>query len=116
MSYSPKYSHRKEQYYLDLVLTVIPHEPCKVSSKDLAYNTGLPSRDIRYIIQKLRDNGHPICATPENGYWIARHSSDLNDTINKLQSHIQNTQDTLDALLEARKKLKEREGIEHDYR
>ena len=116
MSYSPKYSHKKQQYYLDLILTLIPHEPCKMSSTDLAYNTGLNSRDIRYIIQKLRDDGHPICATPENGYWIARYSSDLDGTISKLQSHIENTQTTLDALLEARKNLKKSEEAGYDYR
>ena len=109
MSYTPTYKHKNEKYYLDIILHSIPNEPCKVSSKDIAYNTGLNSRDVRYAIQKLRDDGYPICATPEDGYWIARYSQDLNDTISKLQSHINNSQDTLDALLNARDKLRREE-------
>lgn len=113
--YTPTYKHTKEKYYCEIILSMLPNEPCRINSRDLAANTGLKSRDVRFVIQKLRDAGHPICATPEKGYWIAQYSSDMNDTINKLKSHISNVQATLDALLEAQQKLKDNErGGYHD--
>ena len=109
--YNCSYKKKDENYLKELVLSQIPNEPCGVNSKDISSNINLCSRDVRLIIQKLRDDGHPICATPHDGYWVSRTSWDMDDTIRKMQSHINECSATLVALKTAQRKLKEREGI-----
>lgn len=54
---------------------------------------------------------YAICGTPNEGYWIAQTSFELNDTIAKMRSHIEQSTDTLDALIEAQKRLEIKEGL-----
>lgn len=110
MGYKGTFKKGNEQYLKEIVLSMIPDEPCGMSSANIAKNTGIKSRDVRYIIQLLRDNGKPICATPENGYWIARYSGDLDETLNKMKSHIENCQATYEALENCRRRMKRSEG------
>ena len=110
MGYKGTFKKGNEQYLKEIVLSMIPNEPCGMSSANIARNTGIKSRDVRYIIQLLRDNGNPICATPENGYWIARYSGDLDETLNKMKSHIENCQATYEALENCRRRMKRSEG------
>ena len=112
MSYTGKYKAKDEFYFKELILNCIPKEPNHMNSKQLAEYIGLNARDVRLLVQKLRDDGHPICSTPENGYWIARSSYDLNETIKKLQNHIDSCQMTLDALAGCQRKLRECENLE----
>lgn len=37
-------------------------------------------RRLRQCIEKLRDDGHPVCATPDEGYHHAANADDLNRT------------------------------------
>lgn len=37
-------------------------------------------RRLRQVIEQLRLDGHPICATPEAGYHLAADAQDLNRT------------------------------------
>lgn len=108
MAYSKKY--KDFDYMKNVVLSQIPCEPCGIHSKDIARNIGEKERDIRFIIQKLRDDGVAICATPQDGYWVARTSWDLNETINTMRNHILNCQDTLDALLQAQAEIERKEN------
>ena len=110
MGYKGTFKKGNEQYLKEIVFSMIPNEPCGMSSANIARNTGIKSRDVRYIIQLLRDNGNPICATPENGYWIARYSGDLDETLNKMKSHIENCQSTYEALENCRRRMKRGEG------
>ena len=105
-----KKNYKDLNFMQECVLRFIPNEPTGVHSKDIARNTGENERDIRYIIQTLRDNGVPICATPKDGYWIARTSLDLNETINTLRNHITNCQDTLKSLLDAKAEIERSEN------
>lgn len=105
-----KKNYKDLNYMQECVLRFIPTEPTGIHSEDIARNINEPERDIRYIIQTLRDNGIPICATPKDGYWIARSSWDLNETINKMRSHILNCQDTLQSLLDAKKEIERSEN------
>lgn len=109
MSYRGNYKKRDEKYLMEKVLSMIPDEHCGTSSKDIANVTGISSRDVRYIVQKLRDEGYPICATPAYGYWMARYSSEMNDTILKLQAHIDSCEDTLHSLKIAQNSLEDKE-------
>lgn len=105
-----RFTGKDAQYYNDLVLFTIPHEPNHVSSKDIADILGMTSREVRIVIQRLRDDGYAICATPEKGYWLARTSFDMNETLLKMKSHIDNCVDTYNSLIECRNNLKKLEG------
>ena len=110
MAYTGTYKAKDESYFKELLLNLIPTEPTHVNSKQLAEYAGLKSRDVRLLIQKLRDDGYPICATPENGYWMARTSWDMNDTMSKLKAHIKNSIDTYNSLVKSQNELKRKEG------
>ena len=110
MAYTGAYKQKDENYLKELVLGSIPDEPARLSSTKIADYIGLHARDIRLLVQKLRDDGYPICATPEHGYWMARTSCDMNDTMSKLKSHIKNSIDTYNSLVECQNALKRKEG------
>lgn len=109
--YTANYRKKDEKHLKEIVLSMLPDAPSGLNSRDISLNTGLASRDVRYVIQKLRDDGHPICATPEKGYWIAQYSWEMKETIDKLHSHMMNCMATVEVLEIARDKLKEKEGI-----
>lgn len=106
-----RFTGKDTQYYNDLVLSIIPNEPNNTSSKDIANILGMNSREVRIVIQRLRDDGYAICATPENGYWLARNSFDMNETLLKMKSHIVNCINTYNSLIECRNKLKMEEEM-----
>lgn len=104
-------SDKNIAYMKDCVLHSLPHEPIGIHQKDISSNTGFSTRDVRHIIQRLRDDGYAICGTPNDGYWITQTSFELNDTIAKMRSHIEQSKDTLNALIEAQKRLEIKEGL-----
>ena len=110
MAYTGTYRAKDEKYLKEVLLNFIPTAPNNIGSRQLAFYTGLKSRDVRLLIQKLRDDGYPICGTPYNGYWMARTSFDMNDTMSKLKAHIQNSIDTYNSLVESQNALKRKEG------
>ena len=110
MAYKGTYKANYESYFKELLLNYIPTEPTHMNSKQLAEYIGLNARDVRLLIQKLRDDGYPICATPKYGYWIAQTSWDMNDTLIKLKAHIKNSIDTYNSLVESQNELKRKEG------
>ena len=110
MAYTGKYKAKDESYFKELILNCIPKEPAHTNSKQLAEHIGLNARDVRLLVQKLRDDGYPICGTPYNGYWMARTSRDMDDTMIKLKSHIENSIDTYNSLVESQNALKRKEG------
>ena len=110
MAYTGTYKVNDESYFKELILNRIPKEPNHTNSKQLAEYIGLNARDVRLLIQKLRDDGYPICATPKDGYWMARTSFDMNDTMIQLKSHIQNSIDTYNSLVKCQNALKRKEG------
>lgn len=80
------------------IIYTIPDEPVGVSSKDIARNINLDSRDVRCMIQILRSEGYAICSSPRDGYWYARSSDELIKTISKLNAQIDTMQETKSAL------------------
>lgn len=110
MAYKGKYKAKDESYFKELILNCIPKEPNHTNSKQLSEYIGLNARDVRLLVQKLRDDGYPICATPEKGYWMARTSWDMDDTMSKLKSHIKNSIDTYNSLVQCQNELKRKEG------
>ena len=110
MAYKGAYREQDEKYLKELVLGCIVDEPTRLSSTKIADCLGLRARDVRLLVQKLRDDGYPICATPEKGYWIARTSCDMDDTMIKLKAHIKNSIDTYNSLVKSQNALKRKEG------
>ena len=110
MAYKGAYKAKDESYFKEQLLNYIPTKQTHTNSKQLAEYIGLNSRDVRLIIQKLRDDGYPICATPDQGYWMARTSWDMDDTMSKLKAHIQNSVDTYNSLAKSQNELKRKEG------
>ena len=43
-------------------------------------------RKVREAVEALRLAGHPICATPEDGYYLAQNDEELSSTIAFLRS------------------------------
>jgi hypothetical protein len=48
-------------------------------------NAGL-ERDLRHIVEDLRDQGHHICAHPRTGYFIAATAEELEATLKFLRA------------------------------
>lgn len=109
MGYIGAYKQKDENHLKEVILSLLPNEPSNVTSSSLSYATGLNRRDVRFIVQKLRDDEYPICSTPEKGYWIARTSFDMDETIKKLEAHIKSCQDTLECLSNAQRNLIKKE-------
>lgn len=57
-----------------------------ISVKQFAEQTGLLPRTIRTHISELREDGHAICGTPKDGYYIAETPEELEHTCEFLRS------------------------------
>ena len=91
------------------IISSIPNEPLGISSKDIARNINLDSRDVRCMIQILRSEGYAICSSPKDGYWYARCSEELRKTISKIEAQIDTMQETKNALFDTYKWMKAKE-------
>lgn len=72
-----------------LVLTVLSRHIGKgngIGVKQLALQTDLLPRAIRTHISDLREEGHAICGTPKDGYYIAATADELESTCEFLRS------------------------------
>ena len=110
MAYKNSVITKDLKYYKDLIYFYLPNTPNGTSSAKIANVAGISSRDVRFVIQIMRDEGIPICGTPKDGYWIAQTSWDMNDTLIKLKAHIKNSIDTYNSLVESQNALKRKEG------
>ncbi|MDO9053816.1 MAG: HTH domain-containing protein [Sulfurimicrobium sp.] len=72
-----------------LVLTVLSrHVGCGngIGMKELARQLDLFPRIIRTYISDLREDGHAICGTPRDGYYIAATADELQTTCDFLHN------------------------------
>lgn len=60
----------------DLVAEINRHIGAKVCNE----------RDLRSVVERMREEGHHICAHPSSGYFIAANSNELDVTCEFLQS------------------------------
>ena len=93
-----------------IILCLIPKEPKGYHESDLAKDSGIRGRECRRIIQMLREDGHPICSSTRDGYWLARSSSELLVVEHDLRSHIRSCIRTYSAIKKTRNKMKEEEN------
>ena len=73
--------------------------------------TGIRQRNVRIIIQELRNMGVPIACIPKDGYWIVENPQDLMPTINMLKNTRDTLNDTINVLILAYDKLLEEEDV-----
>lgn len=103
----PKYlTVEQEQVY-----NLLPTNPCQLHYNDIASLTGIRQRNVRIIIQELRNMGVPIACIPKDGYWIVENPQDLMPTINMLKNTRDTLNDTINALILAYDKLLEEEDV-----
>lgn len=103
----PKYlTVEQEQVY-----NLLPTSPCQLHYNDIASLTGIRQRNVRIIIQELRNMGVPIACIPKDGYWIVENPQDLMPTINMLKNTRDTLNDTINALILAYNKLLEEEDV-----
>lgn len=57
-----------------------------IGVKPLAAQLGIEERYTRKIISDLREEGHAVCGTPQNGYYIAANAEELQHTCEFLRS------------------------------
>ena len=65
------------------LLTVLSHHIGKgngISVMKLHLQTQILPRTIRLLISELREDGHAICGTPKDGYYIAATAEELEET------------------------------------
>ena len=89
----------------------MPISPCQLHYNDIASLTGIRQRNVRIIIQELRNMGVPIACIPKDGYWIVENPQDLMPTINMLKNTRDTLNDTINALILAYDKLLEEEDV-----
>lgn len=92
-----------------IILSLIPTEPKGYHASDIAKDSGLRGRECRRIIQELRKEGHPICSSTKEGYWLARSSNELLAVESDLLSHIRSCIRTYSAINKTRVKMKDAE-------
>lgn len=103
----PKYlTVEQEQVY-----NLLPTSPCQLHYNDIASLAGIRQRNVRIIIQELRNMGVPIACIPKDGYWIVENPQDLMPTINMLKNTRDTLNDTINALILAHDKLLEEEDV-----
>ena len=71
------------------VLTVLSHHIGSgngLSMRSLALHLEMVPRVIRKAVSELRDDGHAICGTPKEGYFIAETPEELKHTCEFLRS------------------------------
>lgn len=51
-----------------------------IGVKELAESLQTQPRNVRSLISYLRDDGHAICGTPKDGYFMAATAAELEET------------------------------------
>lgn len=57
-----------------------------IAMRQLQMQIGVTPRMIRKHISELRDDGHAVCGTPKEGYFIAETAAELQHTCEFLRS------------------------------
>ena len=56
-----------------------------VSASSIAYMMQIPERRVRHLVTECREDGIAICGHPATGYYVARTTEELEDTIDFLK-------------------------------
>ena len=69
-----------------------------ISAKKLARLIDCTERKLRNTISRLRQAGHPICGTPETGYFLPETSEEFEQTIAFLESRAMHSLATISTM------------------
>lgn len=71
-----------------------------ISRNDLVFVTGYCDRRVRKEIEKLQEEGYPVCNCMENGYYIAGSEKEFDEYIRIIKAYEK-------SIIEKRKNLEE---------
>jgi biotin operon repressor len=69
-----------------LLLLLNPGRENGTGVKQLAAALSAKERHVRQLISDLREDGQPICGTPQDGYFLAETAEELTETCDFLRS------------------------------
>jgi len=69
-----------------------------VSSKYIEYFFDISGVEVRQIVNKLRCDGQPVCSNV-NGYFYAKNSNEINNTIQQLLGRTKKIADAVQGLV-----------------
>ena len=72
-----------------------------VSSRELEQRFGICGRTVRRIVNRLRQDGHPICSD-STGYYLASNQKEINRTVTRLNELVTGVSNARTGLLQAR--------------
>lgn len=67
--------------------------------KELAVRLGVSDRKIRTLVTSLRHQGHPICATPDTGYFWPETREQAEHTLAFLSARVRSTTEIRDGIV-----------------
>ena len=72
-----------------------------VSSRDLERRFGICGRTVRRAVNKLRQDGHPVCSDMA-GYYLASSQKEINSTVTRLNEFVTGISNARTGLLQSR--------------
>lgn len=98
--------NKDSKYFKTLIINSLNRGRDNAVTQEYIKNkTGICKREIRRIMQILRQEGYPICSTTYDGYWIAETKEELDSCINQILAQARTLNETAIALLETKSKL-----------
>lgn len=73
-----------------------------IKARDLCSLFNVPNREIRNIVNGLRQEGYPICSS-SSGYWYSTEPADIRKTIHRLEGQVNNMLNSITGLKKALK-------------
>lgn len=68
-----------------------------IKARELCSLFNLSNRDIRNVVNGLRQEGEPICSS-SSGYWYSTEPADINKTIHRLEGQVKNMNSSIKGL------------------
>lgn len=104
------YSGKNTNYLKEVLLSKLGYgRHNAVHGHFLAGELGLTAQQIRKLVQFLRDDGHPICSSIYDGYWLGTTSMELDDCLEFLTHKRDAMNDTIEALTNTRNSILRKE-------
>jgi biotin operon repressor len=81
---------------IELLIDFLPtNRESAVNQSELSDYLRLSKRNVRQLVQQARHEGHPICSTPYDGYWLSSDVNDVSSTITILRSQVNTLSKTI---------------------
>ena len=75
-----------------------------IKNRDLRLLFNLKDRQVRLIVNQLRQDGKPICSS-STGYWYSTDPADINKTLHRIEAQAENMLISIKGLQKAKKDL-----------